>query len=99
MAKDSQRGDAGGYQSTPRIVQTFGRLNREAFGLLSWLAGIAAESSKVSKAHFMANTLNEMSAGLCRGSRMMLAAGRKVLMHVTGTDVQRGLAQPTAEMM
>ena len=44
-------------------------------------------------------TLKEMSVGLCRGNGMMLAAGRKVLVHVTGTDVQQGLPRPTTELL
>ena len=36
---------------------------------------------------FMANTLEEMSVGLCRGNAMILAAGQQLLAKVMGYDV------------
>ena len=47
----------------------------------------------------VANTLKEMSVGLCRGNGMILAAGQKVLAKVTGYDVQPGLVHPRAELV
>ena len=76
-----------------------GRLGKPAMSLLSRLADIAAEGGKVTKEVFVANTLKEMSVGLCRGNGAMLAAGRKVLVNVTGRDVQRGALQPTEELL
>ena len=64
VAKYAQRGGDGGYQFVPLIVETFGRLGKVAFGLLSRLAGIAAEDGKVSTAQFTANTPKELSVGL-----------------------------------
>ena len=59
----------------------------------------AAESGKVAKDLFKANTLKEMSVGLCRGNAMILAAGQQVLAKVTGYDVQPGLVHPRAELV
>ena len=92
-------GANGGYDFKPLIVETFGRLGKPAMSLLSRLADIAAEGGKVTKEVFVANTLKEMSVGLCRGNGAMLAAGRKVLVNVTGRDVQRGALQPTEELL
>ena len=89
----------GGYAFEPIIVETYGRVGEPAHKLLKRLAGIAAQSGKVDKEAFMANTLKEMSVGLCRGNGMILAAGQKVLTKVTGYDVQPGLVHPRAELV
>ena len=61
-------GANGGYEFKPLIMESFGRLDKPAMTLLSRLADIAAEGGKVSKEVFMANTLKELSVGLCRGN-------------------------------
>ena len=92
-------GGDGGYEFTPLIVEAYGRLGKPALGLLSRLADIASEGGKVTKAGFIASALKEMSVGLCRGNGMMLAAGRKVLVGVTGRDVQNGAVEATDELL
>ena len=77
----------GGCAFEPIIVETYGRLGEPAFTLLERLAHIAAESCKVDKDLFMANTPKEMSVGLCWGTAMILAAGQQLLAKVTGFDV------------
>ncbi len=89
----------GGYDFEPVIVETYGRLGEPAFELLQRLAGIAAASGKVDEGKFIENTLKEMSVALCRGNGSILAAGQKVLVHVTGHDVQPGLSRPRAELI
>ena len=59
----------------------------------------AAASGKVDEGKFIENTLKEMSVALCRGNGSILAAGQKVLVHVTGHDVQPGLSRPRAELI
>jgi hypothetical protein len=87
-------GDPDGFSFVPLAVEPYGRLDQPAMKHLHLLGDEAAGPGGVSRASFMAGTLQELGVGLIRGDSLLYHASVGVLAWSRGTSLWAALIVP-----
>jgi hypothetical protein len=86
-----------GYAFVPFSMESYGLIGQPAMKLLHQLGDEAAGPGGITRASFVAGTLQELSVGLCRGNFLMYRASGGMFARVSGRGFRAGLAVPTDE--
>jgi hypothetical protein len=94
------RVEPNGYPFIPFTIESYGHLGVPAMTLLHDLGNEAASpGTSCTRASFVAGTLRELSAGLCRFNCAMYRASTVFRAHVTGRPFHTGMVSPSEEVV
>ena len=95
-----QRQGDRGFVFRPFVMETHGRLGKQAWDVVNSLAKFAADRGKVSKRAFKRGMLQEVSVALCCGNSAVYAFGHacQAKAQSLGRRFRRGLRRPTADL-
>ena len=91
--------ERGGYDFTPLVSESYGRLCSASHGLLNKLGLLASDSGRLTKGAWVEGSLRQLSVALCKGNDQVFRANLHSFCRAAGRHPLRGAAVPHTIML